>query len=270
VDEETKKCLEADAKKLETAGFNPYEATMSSSNAGRAVIDLKDMAVNEQNCSSGADGDSNTQQPANIASSQNFPDSEQTAMALLDAGIEGCDLEKLETAKAFVQNNIDPFEASNELVSKLGTADQLWSTLRESISSSDVKPTESRPEKSSVSNPVVDAVSSALSSLSVQATVEKENINSSLKTLTKVLDNVVANPDEVRYRKLRLRNPTIRNKLVEPAEGAAVKILESLGFEKKKEGDEDILVLEEKGRASFETRYQSTRQAVDNLLSQLE
>lgn len=61
------------------------------------------------------------------------------------------------------------------------------------------------------------------------------------KTLNKLLSNIVANPEEAKYRKINLKNEAIKNRIVSIQGGLAV--LKAAGFEEESNGEDRFLVL---------------------------
>lgn len=107
----------------------------------------------------------------------------------------------------------------------------------------------------------VEIVSGALHELQSLAVVDKDAAVGALTVLKKLMMNFIKKPDEPKFRKVRLANPTIKAKyvgmgsklviftrfrLVDPADGAAMLILQACGFETAVDADsnENILVLQ--------------------------
>ncbi|XP_055514237.1 UBX domain-containing protein 6 [Leucoraja erinacea] len=96
---------------------------------------------------------------------------------------------------------------------------------------------------------------------------DKEKIRTACETLGRYIDNICNNPNEEKYRKIKLQNKVFQERISE-LEGTH-EFLQSIGFEKKKihvagqENEEDFYVLNE----DLLTRYEELRQYKDELLN---
>ncbi|XP_038633160.1 UBX domain-containing protein 6 isoform X3 [Scyliorhinus canicula] len=96
---------------------------------------------------------------------------------------------------------------------------------------------------------------------------DKERIKIACETLGKYIDNICNNPNEEKYRKIKLQNKVFQERISE-LEGTH-EFLQSIGFERKtlqvagQENEEDFYVLNEE----FLTTFEDLKQYKDELLS---
>ena len=205
------------ADALTKSGFNPYQATMSTATAARNMIDTLHL---DDSAPSGA-----------VSSSMSIMDREplasveemQKARARLQSAMRGSDVAELEMALSQAEQfGVPEIEEASELLSAL---------------------TELRQTEPELSSDGFDAVISAVNELArVPESADKRA--ACLNTLQTLLKNLVEHPENPKFRKIRLENKTVREKVVEPCQGQAVVVLQAVGFEQvvDEEGQQCLVV----------------------------
>uniref|UniRef100_A0A6S8D4U4 PUB domain-containing protein n=1 Tax=Aplanochytrium stocchinoi TaxID=215587 RepID=A0A6S8D4U4_9STRA len=269
-DSKLKQKLDADAKALESSGFNPYEAAFATSENARAAINMGRSAGAYENETDGVEQTSNANETvrrndANEDTTENLVQIGIVSSKLHDA-IENCDAVLLKEAIELAQNSLNNLE-QDVLAVDIHKANELLSLL--CPAQSDVHVTQ---EALLVTPETVQQVSSALHRLGDTNITSVDECVAALSTTKKVLENIKANPDDPRYRKIRLSNKTIQKKLIEPAGGEALNILRACGFVDKEEYENgkntSYLVLDDDyNKAIFTARASAITMYLDDSLA---
>mmetsp|Transcript_9899 Transcript_9899/g.19434 ORF Transcript_9899/g.19434 Transcript_9899/m.19434 type:complete len:424 (-) Transcript_9899:193-1464(-) len=286
---------EKHARALEQSGFNPYESSSHSAAAGRAAINLVGMEAPEDGVQHVTSSSSSSSAASDRARVPHTQADEQAAAIVemmqqlsvdLDNAAEMANLSKLNSAieaanRAVSSGVIDSEDVDPELMHKYEAAvtlrDALLASTDNASGDNDISPLEPAPIASmSSSEEAVLSLTDAMGELESAAVLDRTGSLKTLKNLIKVMDNVKNNPDEMKFRKLRLNNPAIKNMFVTFASGAPVRVLETLGFmqmpddSENAEASEQVLVLDSVNENIFATRYDGTRAVLSKLLHQLD
>lgn len=208
VDPEILRKQQNDAENLKKTGFDPYKAAISSSSNARAVI---------ENLSSGQPSTSPAAAPLNDSSAELELKMRKARISLLNA-MNGNDVQAL--ADAII-------EASKYDVPEVDEAKDLFKVLKEYTGQDEIKDgdeLEIQDEAQDFSD--IDFAIAAF----VSAVDSKEKKSESCKTMQTLLSNLLEHPENPKFRKIRLENKTIREKIVEAAGGTCIEILISVGF----------------------------------------
>ena len=194
--ETTRKQKEA-AAALEKSGFNPFQATVSSSINSRSVI--TNMGIDGQN----------TKEENDNASVETL----ELARSKLKHAMQGSDVQAIASAlKEAEKYGVPEIEEARELLYIL-TA---------------------QPDAGDASTEEQIYLEDLLIALEnfrkVDETAEKKMATASV--LQTLLQNLLDHPEDPRYRKIRLENKTIKEKIVQNSKGKGIDILLAVGFER--------------------------------------
>jgi len=210
VDPAIAKTLVAQAERLEALekqGFNPYQARIEPAAAARSALVLEQQP-NGSNVNSNARAETET---------VDLDDADQMTRARSDLVLamhSGADKEVLRRALVKARRfDVPEVEEATELLAAL-----------------DIEASPS-PMPSSEDLDAIEDVNNTWALL-VHAQESKETLTNAIKTLDKLCSNLLENPQEAKFRTIRLENKTISANIVTPADGAALNVLAAVGFER--------------------------------------
>ena len=186
------------AETLEKSGFNPFQATVSSSMTARSVI--TNLNIDD------TQGGKTNSNPVDIM---------QRARSQLKSAMKGNDIKTLQVAL---------IEAEKYEVPEVDEARDLLAAL--SLQ-------ESQGEDDDVTLEHVDAAIQ----LFVESADSPEKKKVAQSTVQTLLRNLVDHPENPKFRKIRLENKVVKEKIVDVAGGSAVAILLAVGFEHATDDD---------------------------------
>jgi hypothetical protein len=201
------------AAALEKSGFNPFQATVSSASNARSVI--TSMGIDEGSASSKTTGNDS-------ASVETL----QRARARLKVAMAGSDVAALGSAIA---------EAEKYGVPETDEAREILLVL--------TSETDIGEDQQIFDDVYLENILAALNAFhKTSDTPERKSAAASV--LQTLLRNLLDHPEDPRYRKIRLENKTIKEKIMESANGKCIDILSAVGFERitDEEGQQCLVV----------------------------
>lgn len=186
---------------IEKSGFNPYQATMATSSNARATIN----SINEDGSAPPGRAGATPLPPASSSVDAEEKKMRQARLQLLQA-MQGNDTVALAVAISEAEKyDVPDVREAKELYMVLGGGDE-------------------SAEEGDFSS-VLDSITAFKS-----ASESPQKKQEASKTMQILLRNLLAHPEEAKFRKIRLENENIRNKIVLPAQGTCIAVLESVGF----------------------------------------
>eukprot|EP00516_Mucochytrium_quahogii_P012682 CAMPEP_0203796264 /NCGR_PEP_ID=MMETSP0100_2-20121128/7803_1 /ASSEMBLY_ACC=CAM_ASM_000210 /TAXON_ID=96639 /ORGANISM=" , Strain NY0313808BC1" /LENGTH=351 /DNA_ID=CAMNT_0050701093 /DNA_START=48 /DNA_END=1103 /DNA_ORIENTATION=- len=221
--------LAADAKALEESGFQWDKPMVSSSAQGRSAIAMG--------------GGGAAAAPQRAVEPSQFE-------ALLKSAIESGDRDQLNEAI----NKVRASGVESQVSEKFNAAMDLLQALELSAGLTSSSPPPTSP-------PVVHDVSESAQAVAgcINAIRVEPGADATIKTLLRLMENIQKNPQEEKYRKLRLENAAIKTKLVHFAMGAPISLLVELGFAPHTVDGEEMMLLGFENVDQFQSKYESVR-----------
>lgn len=206
-----------DKQALQDSGFDPFQATMASSTAARSAMVGGGVASAKP-----LNKEQGVAKPLSMEHKEPSVDEMEQARNRLKAAMNKSNVEELKLALILAERfQVPELEEARDLYEALtsGTAEQ--------------------DEDEEDDDPVALAV---VAFLSTEETVEKRKI--AISTLMTLLKNLVEHPEEAKFRKVRLENQAIKAKILEPAKGTGIVILQSVGFTRTRDDEnQDCLIV---------------------------
>lgn len=218
------------AEKLAQSGFNPYQATMANSASARSAID-------------------NMNSPAPPAVVDNAAIMARSRTRLLEA-MRGSNVAELAAAISFAA----PFG-----VPELDEAKEIYLVLADQQAYGELEGEEEEEDFGFIQS-LVDAFCTSEDSIDTKRLAKT--------TLVTILSNLVQSPHEAKFRKIRLSNKQIQERVVKPQ--GCLALLEAVGFSKTEDEQGDLCMLVPDPSAVSKAQVDYARRACNAAIAALE